>query len=111
MNLMDVVIHASVLPEPFGRVLIEAMALKKPLIGARAGAVPEIIINNKTGLTFQPDNASNLASCIISLLKDPDLARNMGAEGYTRLIETFSIQSNVQKTTAIYDSILYRPAH
>lgn len=111
MNLMDVVIHASVLPEPFGRVLIEAMAMKKPLIGARAGAVPEIIINNKTGLTFQPDNANNLASCIISLLKDPDLARNMGAEGYARLIDDFSIQSNVQKTTAIYDSILCGPAH
>ena len=47
MNALDVVLHTSVDPEPFGRVLIEAMSLRKPLIGAAAGAVLKIIDNGK----------------------------------------------------------------
>lgn len=105
INLMDIVIHASVEPEPFGRVLIEAMALKKPLIGARAGAVPEIIVENVTGLTFTPDNSSELASCTMQLLDEPDKATQMGKLGYQRLVQEFHIRANVQRTMEVYDSL------
>lgn len=105
VNLMDIVIHASVDPEPFGRVLIEAMALEKPLIGARAGAVPEIIVEGETGLTFTPDNASELASCAMQLLEDPDKGIQMGKLGYQRLVDSFHIRSNIVHTTDLYETL------
>ncbi|VAW73273.1 hypothetical protein MNBD_GAMMA15-657 [hydrothermal vent metagenome] len=108
VSTMDVVIHSSVLPEPFGRVLIEAMALKKPLVGARDGAVPEIVLEGETGFTFEPDNPDEMSACIVSLLQNPDQAKTMGGKGYQRLNEHFSIGSNVEKTRLLYDEILAR---
>ena len=106
MNALDVVLHTSVDPEPFGRVLIEAMSLRKPLIGAAAGAVPEIIDNGKTGLTFQPGDADDLARCINEILGSPESAEQMGAAGYKRLECLFHIDTNIAKTQSYYSEIL-----
>ena len=106
MNALDVVLHTSVDPEPFGRVLIEAMSLRKPLIGAAAGAVPEIIDNGKTGLTFHPGDADDLARCINEVLGGPESAEQMGVAGYERLERLFHIDTNVAKTQDYYSEIL-----
>lgn len=92
-------------PEPFGRVLIEAMAMKKPLIGARAGAVQEIILEQETGLTFKPDDEVELARQMLILLGDPAKALEMGAKGYRRLMSEFHINRNIQDTMALYREI------
>lgn len=105
-NVMDIVIHASELPEPFGRVLLEAMAIKKPLIGARAGAVTEIIDDGVTGSTFTPGNWSELASRIIELLDDGNRAQRLGEAGFRRLVEHFNISRNIETTTSVYLEIL-----
>ena len=103
---MDIVIHASILPEPFGRVLIEAMAMHKPLIASNDGAVPEIVQNGITGITFPPGNADELANAIMYLLDNPDIAREMGESGYERLITMFHIDENARKTQSLYEQIL-----
>lgn len=106
INALDVVLHTSVAPEPFGRVLIEAMALRKPLIGAAAGAVPEIIDDGITGLTFNPGDADDLSRCINTLLDSPDSANRMGRAGYDRLVDFFHINTNIAKTQDYYTEIL-----
>jgi glycosyltransferase involved in cell wall biosynthesis len=106
VNACDVVVHASVLPEPFGRVILEGMALRKPVIGARAGGVPEIIDEPSTGLLYTPGDDAELADCIGRLISDESACRSMGEAGYRRLVETFSIQRNVQLTQELYSSIL-----
>lgn len=106
MNALDVVLHTSVDPEPFGRVLIEAMSLRKPLIGAAAGAIPEIIDNGHTGLTFQPGDAGDLARCINEVLGASESAERMGAAGYERLESLFHIDTNIAKTQNYYSDIL-----
>jgi len=105
-NVMDIVIHASELPEPFGRVLLEAMAMKKPLIGARAGAVTEIIDEGVTGSTFTPGNWSELASRITELLEDGSRAQRLGECGFRRLVEHFNISRNIETTTNVYKEVL-----
>lgn len=105
MNAMDVVIHASITPEPFGRVLLEAMALKKPLVGANAGAVPEIIQHGETGMLSAPGDDQMLARHVAELLQDPNLARVMGEKGFLRLLQEFGIKSNVFGTQALYERI------
>jgi glycosyltransferase involved in cell wall biosynthesis len=106
LNLMEVVIHASILPEPFGRVLLEAMAMRKPTVGSRAGGVPEIIDHGVTGYTFTPGDADALASYVADLLEHPTVARAFGEAGHARLLERFSINANVSRTVSLYDEVL-----
>lgn len=108
MNAMDIVIHASTLGEPFGRVLLEAMALSKPLIGARGGAVPEIIDEPTTGLMFEPGNSHDLAEAVARLLTDRPMANTMGCKGKERLNTKFHIDQNIERTQALYQELLDR---
>lgn len=110
MNAMDVVVHASTLPEPFGRVLIEAMAIGKPLVASRDGAVTEIVIEEVSGLTFPPGDDAALAQQIGRLLADHVLARSMGDSGRQRVKEEFDIRRNVERTQALYEEIFARGA-
>ena len=102
---LDIAVHTSVAPEPFGRVLIEAMALRKPLVGAAEGAVPEIIEDKRTGLLFQPGNAKELAHCILELLDNPETAAQMADRGFARLTQNFHVDTNIRKTETLYASI------
>lgn len=104
--MCDVMVHASVLPEPFGRVILEAMACRKPVIGSRAGAIPEIVEEGKTGLTFPPGDAEKLGEAIVAVLRDPAEARRMGERGYERLVRTFHISRNVEATERTYETLL-----
>lgn len=106
MNDLDIVLHTSVEPEPFGRVLIEAMSLGKPLIGAAAGAVPEIVLNGQTGLTFTPGDAESLADCINILLSDTNHSHEMATAGTKRLDRLFHIDTCVAATERFLLEIL-----
>lgn len=105
-NALEIQIHASILPEPFGRVLLEAMALEKPLVASGGGAVPEIVAEGKTGLLFKPGDADDLAGRLRELLRDPERARQMGRAGRERLVEQFSIAHNVAETQKLYGRVL-----
>ena len=107
LMMSDVVIHTSVLPEPFGRVILEAMACEKPVVGSRAGAIPEIVEEGKTGLTFPPGDHEALAAAIDQLLAAPDEARRMGKRGYERLVREFHIDRNVEATQQLYEGLLH----
>ncbi|MGA6826482.1 glycosyltransferase family 4 protein [Nitrospira sp. NS4] len=106
LMMFDVVVHASVLPEPFGRVILEAMACKKPVIGARAGAIPEIVEEGKTGLTFPPGDAECLAEAIMMLAGDREKGQRFGENGFNRLVNEFHIARNIEATQRLYERIL-----
>jgi len=106
LNVMSVVLHTSIKPEPFGRVVIEAMAMKKPVIASRAGAIPEIIVDGVSGITFSPGNHAELAKAVTTILEQTDNAREIGVRGYQRLLDTFHIEQNVSATEQLYRSLL-----
>ena len=108
ISALEVVIHTSIDPEPFGRVLIEAMSMRKPLIGARAGGVREIISEGKTGLTFTPGDAADLAEKAMWTLRERDAADSMGRRGYERLMRKFHIAENAARTQQLYTTLLGR---
>lgn len=91
--------------EGFGLVLLEGMSRKKPLIATKVSAIPEIVINEKTGLLVPPRDASSLARAMISLLKNEELRKKMGVAGYERLKTDFSLEKMVARTEAFYDRL------
>jgi glycosyltransferase involved in cell wall biosynthesis len=106
MNIMFVALHASIAPEPFGRVLLEAMALKKPVVGSRDGAVTEIVIDGETGYTFPPGDSDALAARVVELLEDEQKRRMFGEAGFDRLTKEFHVTRNVERTKELYLEVL-----
>jgi glycosyltransferase involved in cell wall biosynthesis len=105
LNAMDVVVHASILPEPFGRVLLEGMVMQKPVVGSDGGAVPEIVQHGVTGYLFAPGDHDALADSLSRLLEDKTLAGKMGEEGYRRAVNEFGIRRNTEKTETLYEEL------
>jgi glycosyltransferase involved in cell wall biosynthesis len=106
MNLMDVVVHASLEPEPFGMVLIEGMALGKPIVATRGGGPDEIVQPGKTGLLVPRGDTDALADAILALLGDPARAAAMGRAGHARARALFSSQRYAREVEAIYRHVL-----
>jgi glycosyltransferase involved in cell wall biosynthesis len=77
--------------EPFGIVLVEAMACKKPIVATTAGGIPEIIENQKNGILVEPDDEKSLAEALITVLKNQNLRINIAAKGYSTVSERFRI--------------------
>jgi glycosyltransferase involved in cell wall biosynthesis len=92
------------LSESFGIVLLEAMACKKPVIGSNIEGIPYIIENGKNGLIVPPKDIDALAEAIIKILTHPELAQEMGEEGYKKVIKNFTWDVQVAKTNSILRS-------
>jgi glycosyltransferase involved in cell wall biosynthesis len=84
LSRLEVLVHASVVPEPFGQVVVEGMAAGLPVIATRAGGPAEIITDGVDGLLVQPGDVEALTAALSRLLKDPDLRRRLGAAGIER---------------------------
>ncbi len=106
LDAMDVAIHSSTNPEPFGRVLIEAMALGRPLIAPREGGPLEIVVDGETGILVPPRDPTALATAIDRLVADPALARRMGDAGRARVDAVFDIRHHVRALEAIFEDML-----
>lgn len=85
-----------------GRVVLEAMACRKPVIGSRGGGITEIVADGVSGLMFPPGDSEALAASIVDLLGDPRRRAAMGEAGYQRLVEKFSLAQNVVQTESPY---------
>ena len=106
MNLMDVVAHTSIHPEPFGIVTLEAMSLAKPLVSTTIGGPAVVVIFVETGLLVDPGKPQLLADALDTYLADRNKAAEAGRRGYERLHRHFGIQKNLDQTLEVYRSIL-----
>jgi len=93
--------------EEFGVVLLEAMAMKCPIVAANVGGVPEVVLDGETGVLVPLKDPVQLARGIIRLLKDRSLAFQMAECGYQRLKTYFDI-NEVSKTEHLYKELLER---
>ncbi len=76
--------------EGFGIVYLEANAYGKPIVGGRAGGVPDAIIDNVTGLLVNPENEMEIAEAIVKLLNNPEFAKKLGEQGRKRVLQDLS---------------------
>jgi len=108
MNALDVVVHTSVQPEPFGRVILEGMVLGKAVVATAAGGVPELIRDGETGFLVPPGDAAGLAARLIPLLQDPTLRQAVGRRAQAWARGHFSLQRHVAAMSAIYEELTNR---
>jgi len=106
MSALDVVVLSSSTPEPFGRVVIEGMAVGKPVVATAAGGVLDIIEDGINGLLVPCKDSSAIAKAVLELLSDREKARRMGLAARRRVEEKFTMQSHVAAIQEIYGSIL-----
>jgi starch synthase len=98
--------------EPFGLVILEAMACETAVVASRVGGIPEIVVEGETGylVDFNPADldgfTSGLAERIAKVLTDRTLAATMGKAGRERVLQHFGWESIASQTVKIYDSLL-----
>ncbi len=97
------------LNEGFGVVLLEAMAMKLPIIATKVGGVPEVVLDGETGILVPSGDPEALARVMIRFFKDPSLATRMGENGYRRLKKCFDIGETISKTERLYKKLLGIP--
>jgi glycosyltransferase involved in cell wall biosynthesis len=102
---LDVFILATDL-EACGRVLFEAMAMGKPVIGTGNGGTPEIVVDRVTGLLFPYGDVEALSERIAWLLERPAEMARMGISGRRRVEENFTIERYMEKTQKVYLELL-----
>jgi glycosyltransferase involved in cell wall biosynthesis len=89
----DIVVHTSVSPEPFGRVLLEGMLARRPVVATAAGGAMEVIESERSGLLVRPGDSQLLAETLRRLATDPVLRQRLGEEGRRRAETKFSLTS------------------
>ncbi len=96
-SLLDIFVLPSTWQEPFGLVLIEAMAAYLPVVATSVGGVPEIVLDGETGLLVKPNRPDELAAAVNTLLDDSHRAAYMGRAGRGRAENLFNINLMVRK--------------
>jgi glycosyltransferase involved in cell wall biosynthesis len=106
---MDIFILPSAQPEPFGGVVMEAMALGLPVIGTNIGGTIEQVAEGESGFLVPPADPAALAGAIAKLAAEPDRRRDMGANGRHRVKEKFDIHTAIERIISIYGDLTSLP--
>jgi glycosyltransferase involved in cell wall biosynthesis len=102
----DVLLHCPTSPEPFGRVVAEAMAAGRPVVASNAGGTPEIVEHDVTGLLVTPGDVGGFAAAVQRLLADPALRHSLGAAGRRRAEQLFAVAPHAERVLRAYKEIL-----
>jgi glycosyltransferase involved in cell wall biosynthesis len=95
MSAVDIVVHSSTTPEPFGRVIVEAMLAERPVIATRAGGAMEIVEDGRTGMLVAPGEPAALARAITGLLNNPARAATIARNGRRCAESRFTLDSAI----------------
>jgi len=104
----DLLVLSSLIPEPFGRVIIEAGAVGTPVAATWLGGVPDIIDHNENGLLFPPKNIPAMAEAMYELLTDREKAKSFAVKLRKKVEEKFNLEQMVRKTLEIYEEVRKR---
>ncbi|NHO32873.1 glycosyltransferase family 4 protein [Acetobacter fallax] len=107
MALSELVVVPSLKPEPFGRVVVEAQAMARPVIVAAHGAAMETVVHGETGILVPPGDARVLAEMIVATLNASDEQRAaMGQRARMSVLAHYTTGAMQESTLAVYDELL-----
>ena len=106
-KLSNLVVSASIEPEAFGRVAIEAQSMEKPIIASDIGGSNETIVNNETGFLFESGNPESLSKKIVEVLNlDQSRLKSIGIEGRKNITKKFNVEKMCFSTYSEYKKLL-----
>ncbi len=105
MRSVDLIAHTSIAPEPFGRVIVEGMLARKPVVAANAGGAAEIIEHGRSGLLTFPGSAEELCNAINLLKNDPRLTQELTSAARRRAEEIFSLSGMVKGIQDVLEEV------
>lgn len=105
LGSFDFCVHPA-LREGLGVAALQAGAAGIPVVGARAGGIPEVVVHGETGLLCPPGDAGALASAIERLLKDPEAAQAMGRRAREHIQSRFSVDAMVEGNLKVYREVV-----
>jgi glycosyltransferase involved in cell wall biosynthesis len=103
--LMDAVVLASYANEGVPQALLQAMAMGKALVGAAVGGIPEVVIEDETGLLVPPRDAPALARAVGLLMEDAGHRREMGRRGRDFVAARFALEQMAAEVEAVYEGL------
>lgn len=108
MQDMDILVHASTIPEPFGQVVIEGMVEGLPVIATNGGGVREIVTHGENGLLVEMGDAEGLARELCRLLRDPAFASRLGCAGREHVLRNFTAEKLAERMVDVYHRVACR---
>ncbi len=105
MTACDVVAHTSTAPEPFGRVIVEAMLCRRPVVAAQAGGAIELVDHGKTGWFCPPDNPQSLADVIMNCRNHPQQAQAIAQQAQQEASQRFRLDEINQQIAQLLDRV------
>ena len=106
-KISNLIVSASVEPEAFGRVAVEAQSMEKPILASNIGGSNETIINDKTGFLFESGSSDSLSKKIIEILSlDESTLKSIGIEGRKNVLKKFNIEKMCFSTYSEYKKLL-----
>ena len=106
MAASDIITHCSTYPDPFPGVVLQGMALGKPVIASNLGGPREQIKDQVSGLLVEPGNPTALAEAICSLLEDEEKRASLGKAAASRAKSTFTSDLYFQKLSNLYERLI-----
>lgn len=106
MNGLDILVQASVEPEPFGRTLLEGMALGKIIVASDLGGNRESVEHDVSGLLVRPGDGAALAAGIAQVLDSPELAWRLADGARRRVAERFTVERMAERVQDVYEALL-----
>ena len=104
----DIFVMSSI-TEGLGTSLLDAMAAARPIVATATGGIPEVVVDEVTGILVAPRDDAAMAAAIVRLLKDPDLRERMGYAGLARARKCFSAERMLKDTLKVYQRVALRP--
>jgi len=105
MRAVDIVIHPSTAPEPFGLTVVEGMMVGTPVIGTAAGAIPEILDDGRAGWLVAPEDAEALNKSICEIFASPEEVERRIAYARQRAQTHYSAERMVREIIAVIDEV------
>ncbi len=106
MAALDLLVVPSIGTETLTQVIPQALAMEKPVIATEMGSIPDIVINEETGLLIPPGSAQALAEGILWVIAHRDRARQLGQAGRRLVMERYSTESTLDRTEFLYRTLL-----
>ena len=106
-KISDFVVSASIEPEAFGRISVEAQSMQKIILASNIGGSKETIVGNKTGFLFEAGNSDDLSKKIIEVMNlEENTIKQMGIEGRKNAVKKFNVEKMCFSTYSEYKKII-----